>query len=92
MAKVGQETVRHIARLAQLDLSEDRLLQFTDELGAILDHMASISDFDIEGGTDDAGPAPRRRADTPKSHEETHLIQAPTQDSEVTVPQVKDAS
>ena len=92
MAKVGQETVRHIARLAQLDLSEDRLLQFTDELGAILEYMASISDFESKGGTDDAGPTARRRPDTPKTLDETHLIQAPTQDSEVTVPQVKDAS
>ena len=92
MAKVGQETVRHIARLAQLELSEERLSQFTEELDAILGHMASISDFQTAPDVSDAGPAPRRRPDTAAPAGQDHLIQAPTAQSEVTVPQVKDAS
>jgi len=92
MAKVGPKTVRHIAQLAQLELSEDRLEQAAIELTAILDHMAAISDFEVKAEAVDAGPVPRRRTDTPAEHTSAHLIQAPTKGTEVAVPQVKDAS
>ena len=92
MAKVGPKTVRHIAQLAQLELSEDQLEQAAVELSAILDHMAAISDFEVTAENRDAGPEPRRRVDTPAAHTSAHLIQAPTKGTEVSVPQVKDAS
>ena len=92
MSKVGPQTVQHIAQLAQLELAEDRLEQAADELSAILEHMAEIAEFEVSPEPADAGPTPRRRADRPQAASSEHLVQAPTQGTEVVVPQVKDAS
>ena len=92
MSKVGPQTVRHIAQLAQLELAEDRLEQAADELSAILKHMAEIAEFEVNAAPAEAGPTPRRRADRPQLFPADHLVQAPTQGTEVVVPQVKDAS
>ena len=92
MSKVGPQTVRHIAQLAQLELAEDRLEQVADELSAILMHMAEIAKFEVSAAPAEAGPTPRRRADRPQPSTADHLVQAPTQGTEVVVPQVKDAS
>ena len=92
MATVGPDTVRHIAKLAQLELSEDRLQETATELSAILDHMAAIAEFAASHEVADGGPTPRRRTDVPADTSPDHLVQAPTEGTEVQVPQVKDAS
>jgi Asp-tRNA(Asn)/Glu-tRNA(Gln) amidotransferase C subunit len=92
MARIGPQTVRHIAQLAQLDLPEARLQAVASELSAIVEHMAAISDFVADTDTPTGGPRPRRRADVVQSSPTEHLIQAPTEGTEVCVPQVKDAS
>ena len=41
-----RETVRHIALLARLDLSEQEEEQFTDQLGHILEHFEKLAALD----------------------------------------------
>lgn len=46
--KITRETVEHVARLAHLDLSEDELRLFTDQLDTILEYMAKLDDLDLD--------------------------------------------
>lgn len=39
----------HVAQLARLDLTDDELERFTGQLGAILDHVASLEKLDLDG-------------------------------------------
>jgi len=89
---VGPETVRHIAQLARLELPEDRLAEVAVELSAILAHMDAIASFQLGAAARDDGPRPQRRPDTPVDFSDSSLVQAPTEGTEVLVPQVKDAS
>ena len=41
-----RETVRHIALLARLELSEQEEEQFTEQLGHILDHFEKLAGLD----------------------------------------------
>lgn len=43
---VTREDVRHIARLARLEVGEDRIDALTTELAAILDHMRVLEGVD----------------------------------------------
>ncbi len=44
---LSQEVVRHVAELARLDLTDDEVAAFTDQLGAVLGHAADIESLDI---------------------------------------------
>jgi len=46
MGKIDRETVRHVALLARLELSEEELEQFAHELGDILDYVAKLNELD----------------------------------------------
>ena len=48
MKKIKKENVRHVAKLAALDFSEDELGKFTIQLDKILDHVAKISEVNTE--------------------------------------------
>lgn len=41
------DEVRHVARLARLELDEGELLMFQSELNSLLDHFADIENFDL---------------------------------------------
>lgn len=41
--------VAHVARLARLDLSDDELAHYGDQLGAILEHATQVQAVDTEG-------------------------------------------
>lgn len=43
------ETVRHIAKLSNLRLTEDELMHFTKELGAILDYVKELDKVNTKG-------------------------------------------
>ena len=49
--------VRHVAKLARLELSPDRIEQFRSQLTAVLDHIAQIADLDVDGVEPLAHPA-----------------------------------
>jgi len=43
------ETVRHVARLARLELSEEELGRMAAELSGVLAHIETIGELDLEG-------------------------------------------
>jgi len=47
-----------VARLARLDLSDDELDHYTEQLAAILDHAADIEALDLEGVEPMTHPVP----------------------------------
>ncbi|MBC7334016.1 MAG: Asp-tRNA(Asn)/Glu-tRNA(Gln) amidotransferase subunit GatC [Actinobacteria bacterium] len=48
MGKISKEEVRHIAKLAEIEFSEDEIEKFTIQLGRILEHVAKISEVDTK--------------------------------------------
>jgi aspartyl-tRNA(Asn)/glutamyl-tRNA(Gln) amidotransferase subunit C len=46
---IEDATVRHVARLARLDLTEPELRELHAQLSRILDYIASIRELDLEG-------------------------------------------
>jgi aspartyl-tRNA(Asn)/glutamyl-tRNA(Gln) amidotransferase subunit C len=90
-AVIDRDEVLHVARLARLQLSEDELEPMARELSAVLDHIATISQLDL----DDVAPmthvvadatrtaaistSPGLRADEPRDSlpREVALAQAP---------------
>ena len=49
MARLTIEQVRHVAKLAALELSDDEAERMCSDLGAILDYMAMLEGLDVEG-------------------------------------------
>jgi len=49
MAKLTREDVLHVAKLANLHLTEDEVEKFTKQLAAVLDYMQEIGQVDVEG-------------------------------------------
>jgi aspartyl-tRNA(Asn)/glutamyl-tRNA(Gln) amidotransferase subunit C len=56
---IDDGTVRHIARLAHLEVDEAALPELRAQLGAILDYVAQLEELDAESAPDpgDAPPA-----------------------------------
>jgi aspartyl-tRNA(Asn)/glutamyl-tRNA(Gln) amidotransferase subunit C len=46
---IGRDEVLHVARLARLQLAEDEIEPLARELSAVLDHIAKISELDLDG-------------------------------------------
>lgn len=49
MAKLNREDVLKLARLARLELSEDEVKQFAQEISAILEYVEQLQQTDTEG-------------------------------------------
>ena len=47
-AVIDRDEVLHVARLARLELSEDELEPMARELSAVLDHIATIAQIDLD--------------------------------------------
>jgi aspartyl-tRNA(Asn)/glutamyl-tRNA(Gln) amidotransferase subunit C len=47
-AMIDRDEVLHVARLARLRLAEDEIEPLARELSAVLDHIAKISELDLE--------------------------------------------
>lgn len=45
--RITRDEVAHVARLARLELSDAELDQFTEQLGAVLDHAADVEALDL---------------------------------------------
>lgn len=46
---ISTETVRHVAKLARLELAPAEELRLTEELGAILDYVEQLGQVDVSG-------------------------------------------
>lgn len=46
---ISLDEVRHVARLARLDLAESEILSLQTELNALVGHFGDIRQFDVEG-------------------------------------------
>jgi len=66
--RISREEVAHVARLAQLALSEDELDAFTSQLAAILDHAADLEVLNVDDVEPSTHPFPLKnvlRVDEP---------------------------
>ena len=53
---ISREEVRHVARLARLELSEDELERFGGQLDAILEAVGKVAELDLTGVEPTAHP------------------------------------
>jgi aspartyl-tRNA(Asn)/glutamyl-tRNA(Gln) amidotransferase subunit C len=69
MAQITRDDVAHVARLARLDLDEEELERFTDQLAKVLEHAEDVEALDLDDVPPTAHPFPLRnvfRADEPR--------------------------
>jgi aspartyl-tRNA(Asn)/glutamyl-tRNA(Gln) amidotransferase subunit C len=53
---ISRDEVLHVARLARLELSEDELERFSEQLSAILDAVGKVAELDLDGVEPTAHP------------------------------------
>ena len=58
MALISRDDVAHVARLARLDVTEEELDRFAEQLGAVLEHAAGVAALDTAGVPPTAHPFP----------------------------------
>ncbi len=46
---IERDEVRHVARLARLELSDEEVERMAGELAGVLDHIATIEQLDLDG-------------------------------------------
>jgi aspartyl-tRNA(Asn)/glutamyl-tRNA(Gln) amidotransferase subunit C len=56
--RLTRDDVAHVAHLARLDITEQELDLYTDQLAAVLEHAADIEALDTEGVAPTAHPLP----------------------------------
>jgi aspartyl-tRNA(Asn)/glutamyl-tRNA(Gln) amidotransferase subunit C len=69
MAQITRDDVAHVARLARLELTEDELGTFTDQLAKVLDHARDVEALDVDDVPPTSHPYPLKnvlRADEPR--------------------------
>ena len=47
--RISRADVVHVARLARLELTDEELDRYVDQLGAVLDHAADVAALDTTG-------------------------------------------
>ena len=67
--EISRDEVLHVAKLARLELTEDEVGRFQEQLSAILEAVGKVSELDLEGvdaliddGTASAGMVAKLRA------------------------------
>lgn len=58
--RLSRSEVAHVAGLARLELTEDELDTFTDQLAAVLDHAADVEALDVADVAPMTHPYPLR--------------------------------
>lgn len=48
-SSIDEATVRHVAHLARLKLTDDEISQFARQLSSILDYVRQLNELDTEG-------------------------------------------
>ena len=56
--RISRDDVAHVAHLARLDVTDDELERFTEQLAAILDHAEDVASLDTAGVPPTAHPLP----------------------------------
>jgi aspartyl-tRNA(Asn)/glutamyl-tRNA(Gln) amidotransferase subunit C len=56
--RISRDDVAHVAHLARLELNDDELETYTEQLGAILDHAQDVAALDTSGVAPTAHPLP----------------------------------
>ncbi len=82
--KLSQEEIKHIAKLARLELTEEELLKYGEQLSAVLDYIDQLKEVNVEGveptaqvtGLVDVWREDRVR-DCPETEREAALYEAP---------------
>jgi aspartyl-tRNA(Asn)/glutamyl-tRNA(Gln) amidotransferase subunit C len=92
--RISPADAAHVARLARLDLTDEELALFTEQLAAVLAHAADVEALDTEGVPPTARPLPMEnvfRADVavPSLDRDEVLSQAPdVEDDRFRVPRI----
>jgi aspartyl-tRNA(Asn)/glutamyl-tRNA(Gln) amidotransferase subunit C len=92
--RIDRQAVAHVARLARLDVTDDEIERFTEQLAAVLDHAQDVEALDTEGVPPTAHPLPVAnvlREDVPVSSldRDEVLAQAPAaEDGRFQVPRI----
>jgi aspartyl-tRNA(Asn)/glutamyl-tRNA(Gln) amidotransferase subunit C len=92
--RISPADVAHVARLARMDITEDELALFTEQLGAVLEHATDIASLDIAGVPPTAHPLPISnvfREDEPHQsldRDEVLAMAPETQDGQFKVPRI----
>jgi aspartyl-tRNA(Asn)/glutamyl-tRNA(Gln) amidotransferase subunit C len=92
--RISPADAAHVARLARLDLTEEELALFTEQLAAVLEHAADVEALDTAGVPPTAQPLPMQnvfRADVavPCLDRDEVLAQAPdVEDDRFRVPRI----
>ena len=84
---ISREEVRHVARLARLDLADEVLDTMAEQLGGILDYMNTLNRIDTEGVAPTAHAVSLQtplRADERRTHldRDAALANAPERDED----------
>ena len=91
---ISRADVAHVAKLARLDLTEEELERFTEQLGAVLEHAADVEALDIADVPPTAHPLPlvnvlRDDEPRPSLDRDEVLAQAPkAEDRQFWVPRI----
>jgi aspartyl-tRNA(Asn)/glutamyl-tRNA(Gln) amidotransferase subunit C len=87
MAGISKDEVLHVARLARLELTDDEVAKFQEQLSAILEAVSTVSELDLSDVPPTAHPLEIQNAwaeDIPHeclAHEET-FANAPDRDGD----------
>jgi aspartyl-tRNA(Asn)/glutamyl-tRNA(Gln) amidotransferase subunit C len=87
MAGISKEEVLHVARLARLELTDDEVTKFQEQLSAILEAVSTVSELDLSDVPPTAHPLEIQNAwaeDAPHeclSHDEA-FANAPDRDGD----------
>ncbi len=73
--RISREEVAHVARLAQLSLSEEELDSFTSQLGAVLDHAADLEALNVDDVEPSSHPIPLKNVLRPDEPTENFDIE-----------------
>lgn len=94
MVKISRAEVEHVAKLARLELVEDEILAYTEQLNSILEYAAMLEKLDTEDITPTAHAVPiynvlREDEVKPSLEREKALANAPeTEDGFFKVPKI----
>jgi aspartyl-tRNA(Asn)/glutamyl-tRNA(Gln) amidotransferase subunit C len=56
LAGISRDEVLHVARLARLELTDDEVAKFQEQLSAILEAVSKVAELDLEGVPPTAHP------------------------------------
>ena len=94
MGSLSRDDVVHVAALARLDLTEEEIERFTEQLGAVLEHAADVASLQTGGVPPTAHPLDLvnvLRADTPRpslDRDEVLAMAPNAEDGRFSVPKI----